>query len=219
MKKILLVGGGGHCKSILDSLLELNEYAEIAIIDKSENVGSEIYGVPIIGDDSDLEALFHKGYTYAFVSLGSMGNPKLRIKLFDMLINIGFTIPSIIDKTAIVSKMSEVEYGTFIGKGAVVNTNVNIKKGSIINTRAVVEHDCNVGEFVHIAPNSTVCGGVIIGDYSHIGANSVIRQQIVIGKNITVGVGSVVVKNICDNVVGFGCPFKEVEKVENIHNS
>jgi len=28
-KKILLIGGGGHCKSVLDSLLDLDEYDDI----------------------------------------------------------------------------------------------------------------------------------------------------------------------------------------------
>ena len=92
-KKILLIGGGGHCKSVLDSLLELNEYAEIGIVDKKENLGKSVMGVPVVGCDDDLPALFRDGYRYAFVTLGSIGNPTLRIKLFNLLSEIGYEIP------------------------------------------------------------------------------------------------------------------------------
>lgn len=37
-KKLLLIGGGGHCKSVLDSILDNNDYIDIGIIEKKRNL-------------------------------------------------------------------------------------------------------------------------------------------------------------------------------------
>ena len=210
IKRILLVGGGGHCKSVLDSLLQINEYSEMGIIDK-QNIGDDILGVPIIGSDDDLSSLYAQGYQYAFVTIGSIGDPSLRIKLFSVLEEIGFQIPNIIDPTAIISENIKVESGIFIGKNVIINAGSYIGKGSIINSGSVIEHDCVVNKFSHIAPGSVLCGEVQIGDNTHIGAKSVIKQKIKIGANTIIGIGSVVTKDIGANSVAYGNPCKEVK--------
>jgi sugar O-acyltransferase (sialic acid O-acetyltransferase NeuD family) len=210
-KKLLLIGGGGHCKSVLDSILELNEYSKVGIIDKKENIGKSILGIPIIGCDDDLCMLFNGGYHYAFVTVGSIGDPSLRVKLFNMLEKIGFEIPNIIDLTAIVSNHVKMERGIFIGKNVVINAGTSIKRGSIINTSSIIEHDCVINQFCHIAPGTVLCGEVEVGDNSHIGAGSVIKQQIKIGFNTIVGMGSVVLKNIEDEIIAYGNPCREIK--------
>jgi len=212
-KKILLIGGGGHAKVVLDSLLSQNQYLEIGIIDKKENIGKRILGIEIIGTDEDLTMLYSKGYNYAFVTVGSIGTPQLRIKLQKLIKEIGFIIPNIIDQTAMVSRDVFLEEGIYIGKGAIINAGTIIKKGAIINTRAIIEHDCVIGEFVHIAPGSVISGEVVIGDNTHIGANSVIKQQVIIGENTLIGIGSVVVKNLKNNIIAYGNPCREVREL------
>lgn len=210
-KKILLIGGGGHCKSVLDSLIQKNEYSKIGIIDKIENVGRTILGVPVIGCDNDLVNLYNEGYRYAFITVGSIGNPKLRIQLFNRVEDIGFLMPNIIDPTAIVSKYVSLDSGIFVGKGAVINVGSRVGKGAIINTQSIIEHDCEIGEFAHIAPGTALCGEAQIGANTHIGAKSVIKQQTKVGANTVVGMGSVVLKDIADNMVAYGNPCKEVK--------
>lgn len=212
-KKILLIGGGGHCKSVLDSLLELNEYTEIGIVDKKENIGKSVMGVPIVGCDDNLHTLFRDGYGYAFVTVGSIGNPTLRIKLFDVLSEIGYEIPIIIDNSAKTSKHAIIEQGVFIGKQSVINSEVLIQKGSIINSGSIVEHDCQIGAFSHIAPGAVLGGGVVVGERSHIGSNSTIKQQIHIGSDSIIGMGSVVLQNIDSNTMAYGNPCMEVKKL------
>jgi len=212
-KKILLVGGGGHCKSVIDSLLELDQFSEIGIIDKKENKEIRILGVSVIGFDDDLPRFFSESYHYAFVTLGSIGDPSLRINLFRLLEEIGFKIPNIVDASAIVSDDVNMETGIYIGKNVVVNAGTSLCKGSIINTSATIEHDCAIGAFSHIAPGAVLCGEVIIGGNSHIGANTVIKQQIKIGANTIIGVGSVVLQNIDDDMIAYGNPCKEIKTI------
>lgn len=208
MEKIVLIGAGGHCKSVLDSLLELKTYEVVGITDIRDNF--EIMGVNIIGSDDILEKLFKSGVSNAFISLGSIGETSIRRKIYCNLKRIGFTLPKIVDKTAIISKYATLEEGVFIGKGAIINAYSYIGSNSIINSGSIVEHDCRIGEFVHIAPGATMSGGVIIGDDSHIGTGASIIQGVSIGKNSIIGAGSVIVKNIEDNCKVYGNPGRKI---------
>lgn len=207
--KILLVGGGGHCKSVIDTLVAMNKFSEIGIVEKTDNYGQNILGIPILGCDEDLPALLSEGYKYAFITVGSVGDPKLRIKLFEKISEIGFKIPNIIDPSAIVSKNSELENGIFVGKRAVINAGARVKRGAIINTGAIIEHDCIIEDFVHIAPGAVLSGEVKVELNTHIGAGSIVKQQIKIGSNSIVGMGSIVLRDIEDNIVVYGNPCKE----------
>ena len=208
MEKIVLIGAGGHCKSVLDSLLELNTYEVVGITDIKNDF--EIMGVKVIGSDNILEDLFKSGINNAFISLGSIGDTTIRRKIYNNLKKIGFNLPSIIDKTAIVSKYATVEEGVFIGKGAIINADSYIENNSIINSGSIIEHECRIGEFVHIAPGVAMSGGVQIGNDSHIGTGTSIIQGILIGKNSIVGAGSVIVNDIGDNCKVYGNPGRKV---------
>ena len=207
-KKLLLIGGGGHCRSVLSSALSLNEYEKIGIVDYTD---ASVSGVPVVGQDEDLPALKKVGWTDAFITVGSIGNINLRHRLYQMVIDNGFTVPTIVDTTAIIAQDVKVDPGCYIGKGVIVNSGSCIGKCAIINTGAIIEHDCLIGDFVHISPGTVLCGQVSVGNHSHIGAGSVVRQQIEIGNDVLVGIGSVVVRNIPDRVKAFGNPCKVVE--------
>lgn len=210
IKKIVLLGAGGHCISVLESIKESSMYAEIGVIDKiieDENV----MGVPIIGCDNDLIRLHSQGYTDAFITVGSIGDTSLRKRLYQLIKQIGFHIPNIIDSSSIISQYATLGEGIYIGRKAVVNAYAKIGNLVIINTSSVVEHECIIEDLVHVSPGSILCGNVQVGKETHIGAGSVIKQRIYIGAGTMIGMGSVVLKNIGDNVVAYGNPCKEVK--------
>ncbi len=206
---ILLIGGGGNCKSVLDTILSLNEYEEIGIIDKQRK--GKLFGVPMLGTDDDLPRLREEGWSKAVVSVGSVGDTTLRRRFFSMLSELGFSFPVIIDPTAAVSSNAEIGEGTFIGKKAIVNAGSVIGPVCIINSGAIVEHDCCVGAFSHISVGAVLCGGTVVGSDSHIGAGSTVRQQIRIGSSVMIGAGSVVVKDVPDGAKAFGNPCRVVD--------
>lgn len=218
-KKILLIGAGGHCLSVLDSLLSSYHYKNIGIVDKNKdkvetsNKIEKLYainGIPVVGSDDDLYKLYEEGYTDAFITIGSIGDVSIRKKLYNLVKVIGYHIPNIIDKTGIVSQFAICGEGIYFGKKTVVNANTQIGNCAIINTASVIEHECTIGNFVHVAPGSIVCGNVHIGSETHIGAGSIVKQGIEIGKETMIGAGSVVVKNIGSYVTAYGNPCKEV---------
>ncbi len=207
-RKLLLLGGGGHCHSVLDSVISSDEYEEIGIVDSTD---SSYLGVSVVGNDDDIPALIRSGWTDAFVTVGSVGDTGTRRRLYEMIKQHSLNVPTIIDPTAIIGKATEIKEGTFIGKGAVVNTGSVIGVCSIINTGAIVEHDCEIGAFSHISPGTILCGRAKVGADSHVGAGSVVKQLTEIGSNTLIGAGSVVVNSIPDNVKAYGNPCKVQE--------
>lgn len=211
-RKLLLVGGGGHCNSIIDVLEESqeNQFSEIAIIDLIDKVGSTFLKYKIIGTDEQLEAFYGEGYTHAFISLGGVGVAKKRSQIYEQLISIGFEIPNIISKSAILSNRIIIGEGNFIGKGAIVNAGAVLGNNIIVNTGAIVEHDCRIGDYGHIAPGCVLSGGVRIGYGSHLGTNSTVIQNVNIEENVVIGAGSVVVRDTPKNSIAYGVPSKRV---------
>lgn len=209
MKKILLIGGGGHCHSVIDSILSFREYEEIGIID---NNSLSCLGVDVIGTDDDLPRLLSEGWNNAFITVGSVGNTKVRRRLYDMVKTLGFNVATIVDTSAIIARGTYIAEGAFIGKNAVVKTGARILECAIINTGAIIEHDCNVGAFTHISPGTVLCGQVSVGDDTHIGAGSTVIQQINIGNSALIGAGSVVVKDIPAEAKAYGNPCRVVSE-------
>lgn len=210
MEDIILIGGGRHCKSVIDTMNGLNKYNIIGIIDKEDKLGTEIRGIKVIGTDERLEYFYNKGIKFAFLTIGSIGDTTLRRKLYTMAVDIGYTFPNIIDQTAIISEQIKIGSGNFIGKGVIINADTVIGDHCIFNTGSIIEHDCYVGNFCHIAPGSTLSGGVKIGKNTHIGTNATIIQNVIVGSDTIVGAGSVLLKNIGDNKKAYGNPCREV---------
>ena len=213
--KLLLLGAGGHCRSVLDSINK-SLYTDIVIVDMPELVGQIVDNLPIIGTDDDIPELFFKGYKRAAITVGSVGSPKIRIKLYKLLKATGFELPVIIDPSAVLSQHATVEEGVFIGKGAILNAGVRIGYCSIINSGAIIDHDTSIGCFTHVSPGSSISGFVTIGDYTHLGTGCAVIDTLSIGENTTIGAGSVVVRDIPKNVVAYGNPCKVQRKRDKV---
>lgn len=208
--KIVLIGGGGHCKVIIDILKNNKDYEIVGITD-TDNVGGNVLDVPIIGGDSILPSLYHKGITNAFVCIGALNNICLRDKIYYKLKDIGFSIPKLIHKEAIVSPYAKIGDGTCVMAGAVINPDSIVEENCIINTASVIEHDCVIGRNTHISPRSCILGGCKVGTNSHIGAGGIILQGVSIGDNVIIGAGAVVLRNVEDNVTAVGSPAKIIK--------
>lgn len=207
-RKLLLIGGGGHCHSVMDSILSAGLYDEIGMVDYEDR---SYFDIPVVGTDDDLPKLLKDGWTDAFITVGSVGDTSLRRRLYRMVKETGFCIPFILDPSATLAGDCVISEGVYIGKCAVVNAGAFLGAGVIINTGAIIEHDCKIGDFTHISPGTILCGQVSIGTDSHIGAGSVVRQLIRIGNNTLVGAGSVVVKDLPDQIKAYGNPCRVVE--------
>lgn len=203
MNDIILIGAGGHAKSVVDSIEKCKEYRILGFTDIAH---VETYrGYPYLGNDDVLNSYFRKGVKYAFITLGFLGgNSAIRIALYNKLKKIGYKLPIIIDPSAIIALDSEIGEGTFIGKKCVINSSSQIGKMCIINTGAIIEHDNHIENYTHVSVNATLCGNVSIGESSFIGAGATIIQGISINRKSVIGAGSVVLRNILSNETVYG---------------
>lgn len=203
-KKIVLIGGGGHCKSVLDSLLRCEIYDEIVITDFEIPAGTEIMGCKVAGNDDVLPALMQSGFTDAFITVGCVTSAKLRIKLFQKIAALGFRLVNIVDPTAVVSAYSSLGSGIFIGKNAVVNAEAKIGDAAIINTGAIIEHECSVGAFTHISVGAKLCGNVAVGAECLVGAGATVIQGVTVADRAIIGAGSTVIRDVPSDVTRVG---------------
>ena len=179
MNEILLIGGGGHCKSVIDVIEQEGKYKIAGIIDKKELLGQEILGYKIIGYDDDLEELFLK-YKYALVTVGQIKSNSLRVKLFTILKEIGYELPVIVSPLAYVSKHAIVEEGTVIHHYALVNADATVGVNCIINTKALIEHDVTIEEHCHISTATVINGGGTVKANSFVGSNATTKEYIIV---------------------------------------
>ena len=191
MNKIILIGGGGHCKSVIDVIEQEGRFQISGIVDKPEFLGSKILGYPIIGNDSDLQMLAKK-YKSALITVGQTKSALSRVKLYDLATNVGFEFPSIISPNAYISKHSKIGKGTIVMSNAIVNANVSIGDNCIINSKALIEHDCLISNHCHISTNATINGGVKIGSKCFIGSNVTTKDNITIKEDSFIKAGSLV---------------------------
>lgn len=209
MDKVILIGGGGHAKVIIDALQLMGHYSISGIIEKGEKaVGGDVLGVPIIGTDKALAGIRAQGILNAFIALGSTKSRDnfRRARLFQEARAIGFNIINIIHPSARISRYIIIGDGNAVLADAVINAGSQIGNNVIINTGAIVEHDCIIADHVHIATGARLCGGVSIGRCSHVGAGATIIQGIRIGSDVTIGAGAVVISDIPDGATAVGVP-------------
>lgn len=203
-KPIIIIGAGDHAKVLLDILLE-QDVTVIGLTDKNISKGNCIYGVSVIGDDSEI--LKYETDEIELVNgIGSVGNTLIRQKVFSSLKEKGYGFRSVIHESSIISKRTKLGEGVQLLAGTIVNTEAEIGDNTIINTKTSIDHGCVIGKHCHIAPGCSFSGCVRIGDCTHIGTGTSIIQGINIGKNVLIGAGSVVINDVSDHEKAFGVP-------------
>jgi len=185
-EEILLIGGGGHCKSVIDVIELESRYTIAGIIDQKELIGNIILGYKIVGCDDDLKNL-RAEYSNAVITVGHIKSNSLRIKLFDLLKELDFNLPKIISPLAYVSKHSQIDEGTIVMHHVLVNSSAKIGKNCIINTKALIEHDSVVENNCHISTGAIVNGGVLVKENTFFGSNATSKEYVEVSEFVKAG--------------------------------
>ncbi|SAL06118.1 transferase [Caballeronia calidae] len=203
MNAILLIGGGGHCKAAIDVLEATAAWRIAGIVERRDCGISEVMGYKVLGFDEDLCSL-RKHYAFALVTCGQIKTPKLRMRLFDALKALNFTLPSVVSPRAHVARSATLGEGTIVMHAAHVGPGVRIGANTIVNTRALIEHDAVVGSHCHVATAAIVNGAATVGDRCLIGSSVVCREGVAIGADCIVGMGTRVLKSLPDSTLFIG---------------
>lgn len=202
-KNLILLGGGGHCKSVID-VAESAGYNILGVLDMPEEVGKSVLNYKVIGTDEDIPQYVDKAEFV--ITVGFIKNPAIRIKLYNKVKEAGGTFATVIASTARVSKYASIGEGTVVMHHAMVNAGAKIGYNCIINTFANIEHDAVVGNQCHISTGAMINGDCKIGERCFIGSQSVLANGIGVGDDIIVGAGSVVRKNLREKGIYSGNP-------------
>jgi sugar O-acyltransferase (sialic acid O-acetyltransferase NeuD family) len=190
-KPIILIGAGGHCKSVIDVIEHLDEWFIAGIVGLPEERGNKILGYEVIGDDNDLEMLAST-YNNFHISLGFISSPQKRIDIWNRICLPKVNMPAIVSPLAYVSSHAHIGAGSIVMHYAVVNAAAAVGENTIINTRALVEHDAVIGSHCHIATAAVINGGVMVGDATFVGSGAVTRQGITIPERSFIKANSLV---------------------------
>ncbi|KPK41101.1 MAG: hypothetical protein AMJ78_06355 [Omnitrophica WOR_2 bacterium SM23_29] len=208
-KKIIIIGGGGHAKVLIDAIMSTNSYKIEGILDKRLDTREKILGIPVLGGDEIIDRLKR---LYVAIGIAGVKASNKRKIIFGKLRKKGFVFPTIIHSRGYFSEFCILKSGAQIMAGAIVNAGAIIGENTIINTGAIVEHDCKVSPHCHISLNAVLGGNVTVGECSHIGMGAKILQGIKIGKFVTVGAGAVVTKDVKDGKTVIGIPANEKDE-------
>lgn len=203
----IVLGGGGHARVLIDSL-QASEGAVIhGVLDRDRSLwGQSLLGVPVLGGDDLLPGLSAQSVTHFAVGLGSVGDSRVRERLFEAGLASFLKPLTVMHPSAICSVRAEVGSGSQLFPASVVNANARLGENVIINSGAIVEHDCIIGAHAHIATGAKLSGGVRVGAGAHIGAGAVVKQDLSIGAGAIVGAGACVVKDVAPGQVVVGVP-------------
>lgn len=208
---LVLVGGGGHCRSVIDLIRSVGEYRIHGILDRQESIGNSVAGCAIIGTDEMIGALAKEGHGF-LITMGQVGRSALRRKLFDAVRSAGGTLVTVVSPRAYLAPDAELKAGTTVGHGVVVNSGARVGENCIVNTGAIIEHDASIESHCHIATGAIVNGGCAIGTGSMIGSRAVLLQGVHIGSECVVGAGAVVLRDVAAGLTMVGVPAKAITK-------
>lgn len=202
-RNLILIGGGGHCKSVID-VAESAGYNILGILDMPEDIGKSVLDYKVIGTDDDIPQFADKAEF--IITVGFIKSPAIRMRIFDKVREAGGKLATVISSTAHVSRYASIGEGTVVMHQAVVNAGARIGENCIINTFCNIEHDAVIGDQCHISTGTMVNGDCKVGKMCFIGSQSVLANGISICDDVIVGAGSLVRKNILKPGIYSGNP-------------
>jgi len=159
MNRLLILGGGGHGRSVAEAVIATGRYRLVGFVDDAVPAPTSIRAWPVLGSIANLG----RCRDLADAAIVAIGNNGVREKLHGLVRAAGFELATVIHPAAIVSPSAWVSAGSSVMAGAIVGTEARLGEGVIVNCGAVVDHDCQVGDFGHLSVNASMAGGAILG--------------------------------------------------------
>lgn len=209
MDKNICILGVGHNTAVYIDLVETCGYNVVGLYHFEEGRKGEIYfGQMIKGSNDDLFSSNLLGKQFAI----SVGDNEIRSSLYEKIIMLGGSIPTLIHPSAVVSRYAQLGRGVVIHANSVVSPDVVIGDNSVVSSNDLITHGSSIGRHCFVASNVVVGAYVTMHDYAFIGSGATIISGKVpyIGTRAYIGAGAVVTKSVESNQRVAGNPAREI---------
>ncbi len=198
---ILVYGGGGHAKSVMEIVRQMQAFSIAGIVDDGLEAGTSVLGMRVLGTRAVLPALLEKGVRLAANGVSGIVDINVRVRIFELLEGSGFSFPTLVHPRAAVEPSARLEEGVQVFANAYVGSEAVLGPRCMVNTNSVVSHDCSVGAYSHIAPGALLAGHVHVGERSLIGMGVTTAIGVSIGDGVRIGNGAILLADVPDRTI------------------
>lgn len=194
---IVLYGGGGHAKAVLEMILAIGAFRLAGVIDDNPALaGGQVLGVPVLGGREKLAELYDQGVGLAANGVGGIINIDVRVRLFELLMRHGYALPALRHPRATVEASARLGDGVQVFANAYVGSSTVLHDCCMVNTGAIVSHDCEIGRYTHIAPGAMLAGHVHVGERALVGMGVTTAIGIHLGDGVRIGNGAILLTDV-----------------------
>ena len=215
MKKIILVGTGGHAAEVREYIhyhnrAKPNEPLEIlGFLDVNDELHKKYgFSEPYLGTAEEHNVILDAEYMFCF------DNMVYKDKLISSYRIKGAKFLTFIHPTALISESCKIGEGVLVSHNASIGPKAVIGDFNILNSRCTIGHDTVLNKYNFISPQVSLSGNTVVGSYNLFGVNSATIPDIIIGDNNIIGAGSIVTRNIENNFVVVGVPGKKIKNIK-----
>lgn len=187
MRTLLVLGAGGHGKSVAEAALLSKEWDKVAFLDDAWPAVTEALGCQVVGKVSDIASIADECQG----AIAAVGNNAVREQWIEQIELAGVELVSVVHPRAWVSPSAKVGAGTAVMAGAVVGAVSEVGRGVVINANATVDHDVVMEELSHIGVGVQLAGGVRVGARAWLQAGSSCGYNVVVEAGVLHGPGTV----------------------------
>jgi sugar O-acyltransferase (sialic acid O-acetyltransferase NeuD family) len=216
-KQIVILGSGGNCIDILDTILAINatggqqQFDCLGFLDDDpQKHGDSIGGFTVLG------GLSEAGSIPDAVFVNGISTPNIYREKADLIARTGIPdsrFQTLVHPSTMISNFATIGIGSVFLQNCVVNANVKIGKHVIVLPLSVVSHDTQIGDFTTVTGGVCLSGSIEVGRACYLGSNCSIRGRLKVGDYALIGMSSVIISNVEPYSVMVGNPAYKLRDV------
>ena len=204
--RIAILGAGGLAREALAvaqaMIQDGHDLEPIGFIDVSAPIGTDVAGLPVLGDESWFSTPAGRGVAAA----PAIGSPRIRRRSVSAVQRHGGTFASLIHPSVSIGPRVRVGKGCLMLPMSSLTVDIEIQNFVSINPGCTLGHDVVVGRFSNLSPGSRLSGHVQIGEGADLGAGAVVLPGLSVGSGSVLGAGAVAVRDVEPSVTMVGVP-------------